>query len=277
MQVRRLSGQLQTAWVSCMSSANALSIGIDMIKVTKDEFVVLCSEGTLVLPLYPSLKGIFIISLCMLYSRSCFGFCLLPYSSLGFVFIFSEVTLSPCVNWLTQKRAGWIIHYVWFNQRIYVSFCFIKCLQIYQSFLSAICSYKVILPNNCNKYLFVPKVKHSLCKNSTWVSYSVTMPVNKGESCYALVWLGFLSSIPIIFVYTSLEKTKEDRSALEVGEEPDCLLSNSVPEYLGRWPCTNYTSVYSLEINGLEMRCHTHIFSIYLPKFWCSSIWESDY
>lgn len=60
------------------------------------------------------------------------------------------------------------------------------------------------------------------------------MPVNKGESCCVLVWLGFLSSTPVIFVHTSLEEPKEDRSALEVGEEPDCFLSNSVPEYLGR-------------------------------------------
>lgn len=125
------------------------------------------------------LKWIFIISLCMLYSSSHFRFCLLPYSSLGFVFIFFKVMLSPCVNWLMQKRAGWIIHYVWFNQRIYVSFCFIKCLQIYQSFLSAICFCKVILPNNCNKYSFVLKVKHSLCKNLTWVSNTITMPVNR--------------------------------------------------------------------------------------------------
>lgn len=139
----------------------------------------------------PVSKGIFVISLCMLYSGSHFRFCLLPYSSLGFVFIFSKVMLSPCGNWLTQKRAGWIIHYVWFNQRIYVSFCFIKCLQIYQSFLSAICFCEVILPNNCNKYSFVLKVKHSLCKNLTWVSNTITMPVEtKGK--VVMGWFGWI-------------------------------------------------------------------------------------
>lgn len=125
----------------------------------------------------PVLKGTFIISLYKLCSGSYFRLCLPSYNSLGFVFIFSEVVLSPCVNWLTQKRAGWIIHCVWLNQRIYVSFCFIKCLQIYQSFLSAICFYKVILPNNCNKYSFVLKVKHYLCKNLTWVCNTITMLV----------------------------------------------------------------------------------------------------
>lgn len=110
----------------------------------------------------PVLKGIFIISLCMLYSNSHFRFCLFPYSSLGFVFVFSTVMLSPFGNWLTQKRAGWIIHYVWVNQRIYVSFCFIKCLQIYQSILSAICFYKVTSLNNCNKHSFVLRGKHSV-------------------------------------------------------------------------------------------------------------------
>lgn len=70
-----------------------------MIKVVKDQFVVLCSEGVLALPLSPPLlKAIFVISLCMLYSCSHFRFCLLPYSSLGFVFIFSKVVLSPCFN-----------------------------------------------------------------------------------------------------------------------------------------------------------------------------------
>lgn len=39
-----------------MSPANAFSFGIDMIKAMRDEFVVLCSEGVLALPLYPRLK-----------------------------------------------------------------------------------------------------------------------------------------------------------------------------------------------------------------------------
>lgn len=104
--------------------------------------------------------------------------------------------LSRCVNWLTQKRAEWIIHCVRLNQRIYVAFCFIKCLQIYQSFLSAICFCKVILPNNCNKYSFVLKVKHYLCENLMWVSNTITMLVGTKRKVVMgwVVWVFELQS-----------------------------------------------------------------------------------
>lgn len=73
-----------------------------MIKVVKDQFVVLCSEGVLALPLSPPPSK---SNLCYLIMHALFLFTFqILLTSLQFlrfcffVFIFSKVVLSPCFN-----------------------------------------------------------------------------------------------------------------------------------------------------------------------------------